>query len=85
MLAAALHGREGKEITLIDFGNQLDIGVRKWKGRVPTSPFFYHLPTPPPFLVHTSDEAAGNSSFYPHHPVHFTLSIYPTPPTALIS
>lgn len=47
MLAVALHGREGKEVTLIDFGNQLDIGVRKWKDQVPTSPFFYHLPTSP--------------------------------------
>ena len=35
--------RQGDNI-LIDFGNQFDIGVRKWKGQVPTSPFFYRLP-----------------------------------------
>ena len=36
-------------------------------------------------ILVANDEVAGNSSFYPYHPVHFTLSIYPNHPTALIS
>ena len=64
---------------LIDFGNQLDIGVRKWKDQVPTSPFFYHLPPSPSWSKPMMKQLEASC------PIHSTLSIYPTPPTALIS